>query len=66
MYCYDFLLTFDQQMRFFIGRKLSTPTILFAALHVTGFLTIMSVPLSVIVSLCEVRKCVFLMCYTYS
>lgn len=49
MYCYDFMLTFDQQIRFFKGRKFSISTVLFVMLHMTGFLAVISLPLAVFV-----------------
>ena len=41
LYCYDFTLTFDQQVQLFQARKLSVSTTLFALLHITGVLYIL-------------------------
>lgn len=37
LYCFDFSLTFQQQIKFFHGKKLSLPAVLFVLLHMCTF-----------------------------
>ncbi|KAI0719442.1 hypothetical protein C8Q72DRAFT_126103 [Fomitopsis betulina] len=55
LYCFDFTLTFAQQVRFLRGRRFSFPTLLFLLLHITGCLTLVATPAAMFAPPCEVR-----------
>lgn len=54
LYCFDFMLTFDQQVCFFRSRKLSLATVLFAMMNVSGSLALLISPMAGMTNTCEV------------